>query len=535
MLATKNNLDPGSMRFAIKSVRPEVWLFWILAFSAILRFVTFTGIVGADDVSIAENALRVVEEGPYLPLGHYAARVGLIYPLAAIFAVAGVGEWQMVVIPFAASLLGVFLAYFIASRVLNQRAGLIAAALVAFFPLDVANASVLMPDLVLGVALATSFALALKVPSARQPYVWAVLAGLVWGYAWLIKVEAFFMAFVYAGFLWQQKANWRPIFVIFAGAAVVVFIENFVYWAAGGEFLHRLHAALDQGGGKFVEEFSETSLWVFPKAWFVTFYQFGLHYYGLAFGLIWIALRRTPGTLAIWLWVVVFLLWLQFGGNPFSETYTVKSHLLRYCTMVTVPMAVVIAAFLNDFWLRGNTLFAKFFIAMLIIMGAFFINFNTLSYERELATKRALDIAVERNFFPLYLDRTSEALAAFYLTEDAHKKQLTPLQVHDFRTQETKVLDVTDDQGYLLLNRGFMEYAWNRYRVDQVALDKFDNLEEVATIDNPGNWLAYLQVRMLIKFADMIPVPGLRNKIAETGNGILRDRDVVLLGPAGGQ
>lgn len=512
-----------------QSFRTAVWLWLIILGAVVIRIATFGGILGADDVSIAGDSLRLLDDGPYLPMGHYAARVGLIYPLAAIFGLVGVGEWQFTVINFIASILGVYLAYDIASRLVSPRAGLVAALLIAVFPLDVANATSLLPDLPTGTALAASFALALRVPVSTRPYLWALLAGLVWGYAWLIKVEAFFMAPVFAAFLWQNRNAWRPILLIFIMAAAVVFAENLIYWLAGGKVFHRVYAAMHQGGGKLVEEYSGTSLWTFPKAWFVTFYSFGLHYYAMFFALSWIVIRRTSQLYLIWIWIVVFLLWLQFGGNPFAETYTIKTHLQRYCTMIDVPMAVLIAAALTDIWSLNRRLYASGTLITLVLAGLFFVNFNTLSNEREQATKRALDLAIENDLFPLYLDRTSAAIAEFYLYNHPEKHLLTSLQQHDFRTSKTRLIPLQTIDGYILLNRGFMDFSWKRYRMDEVSLSEaMDKFELIATIDNPGNKLAYAQTRLLSALASVLPGP-LNEKIRGTANNLLMARDAVLL------
>lgn len=507
-----------------------IWLFGILAFAVALRAFAFVGLGGADDSAIADLSLRLLESGPWLPMGHYASRVGLIYPLAGIYAIAGVGEWQTVVMPFLYSLLSIVLAYLIGARLAGNRAGLLAALFLAVFPLDVAAASQLMPDLPQGATMALAFYLALRVGDSDHPVPWAILAGLAWGFSYLIKVEAPLLGLPMLVLLYINRRQWKAMLLLFVVFAGVIAAESLVYWLAGGKVIHRLYAVRQQGGGQFVAEYAATQLWVFPKAWFITVYEFGLHYYFLFAAMLWVLIKRRSRLYVIVIWVVLLLLWLQFGGNPFSEHYAVKSHLNRYCEIVAVPMAVLIGAFVA--WLSFEKARVIYLSAtvMLVGVGLFFVNFNTLSAERQHATKRAIDHARVHDLFPLYMDRTSHALAMIYMYADPRVAQTKSLQEHDFRSQETEIVDVEAKDAYLLLNRGFMQYGWRRYRVDPVDAGKLKDRAIVFQVDNPGNELAYQQARLLGRFADLLPVPFLREKIGNTANELLEPADAILLG-----
>jgi len=502
----------------------------ILILSLILRLWLFTGISGDDDVSIADQALRLLASGPWLPESHYAARVGLYYPQALIYAVFGVGEWQTVVMPLVYSLLGVWLAYALARRLLGSGAGLLAALTLAVFPLDVYNASQLVPDLPMGVTSALAVYLVLRVLDSDRPYPWAVAAGLVWGFSYLIKVEAALLALPLLWIAWANRQHWRPLLVVFMVAGCVVLAESLVYYLAGGTVLHRLYCVTHQGGGKLVSEYSESQLWVFPKAWLITFYQFGLHYYLLFFGVVWALVTRRSVLYPIVLWVAIDLLWLEFGGNPFSAHYSVKSHLLRYCEILAVPMAVIIGAALEQLRSHLSASGHALLVGAVVFVALFFANFNTLSSERQLATKLALDHAAAHGYFPLYTDHTSAAIASIYLHQDPRVTEIHSLQHHDFRTQETSVLPLDQLSGYALLNRGFMDYEWRRYRMTPVSpTQAAAHHQTLYEVDNPGNSLAYLQARWLSAAAGLLPVPFLREKIAGTANELLEPDDAVIL------
>ena len=153
-----------------QSNRITWYLILILLLGLGLRLFAFAGVVGSDDVYVANNAFSLLENGPSFPRDHYSGRIGLIYPLAAIFGVFGVGEWQLVAIPLFLGVLGIGVAFYLGTKFYDRRVGVIAAFLLAIYPLDIALATQLVPDLPLGVTTSVSFALYLRVyPNLAKP------------------------------------------------------------------------------------------------------------------------------------------------------------------------------------------------------------------------------------------------------------------------------------------------------------------------------------------------------------------------------
>lgn len=510
---------------------PWLWLGLIIAFFLFNRLYLFVGIVGSDDVSIAGLALDVLNDGFYLPYDHYSARIGLIYPQALVFALFGVGEWQMAALPMLASMVGLLLAYKMGEHYGDSTTGLLAALLIALFPLDAYFSSQLMPDLPLGTTLALSIYLMLRA-EAKQSAGLAVLAGLVWGWAYLIKVEAFFLVFVVLTLWAMRQLSWRTVFITGASVATVVLAENVAYYIASGEALLRVHLATVQGGGKFAANtaIGAGELWVFPKSWFLTPYYFGLHYYALFGAMLWLLIRRQWVYLALITWVTIYLLWLQFGGNPFREDYKVKTHLERYCNMLNVPMALLIALAVQDIQKRFNAKASLVIALPIFLLPLLFLPFNQLSAERQISTKQLLDVVRKEQLFPLYLDRTSLTLANMYLYDEAQAGKLHTLQEHNFKTRETIVTKAEDIQGYVLINRGFVDYGKGRYDVDTVRpADYQPDFETHTSADNPLPGLSYASAKVLRWGAGFIPLEFFRNKIQNTADALLEGEDAVLM------
>ncbi len=493
-----------------------------------IRFLLYAGVSASDDLSMANIAASITEKGFQLPASLATLRVGLTVPLAAVFATFGVGEWQLATLPLFYSLLGIVLAFAICRRLVGPQAGLLSAAILAVFPLDVEMGTRFFPDLPLGVVLAASFLLALLGRDSKHPMLWYFAAGMVWGYAYLIKVEAVFMGATFLALATVDRNHLRGVIVIIAVFFLVIFAENAFYFISSDKLLYRLKI-INSIEIVVSEDYSGKQLWIFPKAWFLTVYNFGSHYYLLFFALFWTIMTRQKSLSVIVVWIVVYLLWLQFGGNPFKQTYSIKSHLLRYCSMVSVPMAVLIGAFLAHLGAKGWRRTSFCLMGATVATALFFVNLNTLNSERERATTAALHYALRHDLFPLYLDQASFHIVRFKLGGRSQSDRIFQVQSHNFKTGKTELIDLSNKEGYLLINRDSMKYGARRYYMKEINLETLgDKLEIVHVVDNPAPSLAYSQMRLLVFLASFIPNRFLREKITGTGNEILEDGDVVI-------
>jgi len=494
-----------------------------------LRLYFFTGISSADDLSVAGAAFKLMDGGPYLPEGHYDARIGMSYPLAGIFALFGVGDIQMAVIPLLASMAAALLTFLITRKMAGDSAALFAVFAVAIFPLDVFYASQFMPDGLLGVLLAGAMYAAIRAVEAEAHSMrWAALAGLLWGYSYLVKIEAAFLLFPLAVLYLQRRANWAAGFMTAAACALFVVGENLAYYAQSGEVLYRIKAMAGSTQMVTRAEFSGEQLWIFPKAWFLTFYQFSLHYYLLFAGIVWVLVVRQRQLYIVVTWVLVYLLWLQFGANPFAEEFSFKSHLTRYCEMLLVPACILIGAFCN-FLMEWRPKLSAAFTAGWSAVSLFLIAFNFLSAERELASKRMLAELGAEITGTIYMDSGSHSLATFYTRKGQVPYSLDLFQKHDFSTGETQVISPADIEGYIFYNRAFVEFRQNRYFMKGLSVDEIDaHCMREKVVSNPAPAVSYASAQALNFIATYIPVAALSEKISHTTSSLLEGDDVLL-------
>lgn len=494
---------------------PILWL--LLTLALILRINFSAGLSGNDDLAIGFNAIRLLDQGLWLPQGHYEARYGLIIPLAAIFYMFGVGVIQLIAMPMAVSLFGIFLAWRIGAGLFGRAAGLWAAAALAVYPMDVEFAGVFFPDATQGTLMAAAFWLSVAGQHGRQRMLTALAAGFLWAWAYYVKVDSFVMAAVFTlAWLLGYLTFARMLFVGLVALSLVG-VELAVYARLAGDPLH--HIALDRiatnealAAGQDYRNFM-----TYPKAMFLTVYQTGLQYY-LGLGAVLLALiRRERAALLVVGWVMIFHAWLAFGIDPLASPVRLKPQLTRYLMVYAIPLSVLVGWFIAwsyDKISRALTVLAALSAAALALLC---MTFNTLNYQAARASTLAVQEAVRNNWFPLYTEVQSIQVARFLLHGSPHAAQVMPAQEHDFLRGETRFRDVSEPRAWLLINEEYSRRLERRNLVKPIAPERFGMLVvPVLSIDRPLPGISYVALDVLARAADLLPIASLRTKIRDT-------------------
>jgi hypothetical protein len=493
----------------------------VLLVALALRVFFAAGISGNDDLSVANSAVGILDHGIGVPGGHYAARFGLTLPLAAIFAVAGVGVAQLVVFPLLVSLAGVWLAWWLGCRLFDRATGMFAALALAFYPMDVEYAGLFFPDLIQGVALAGAVACAIE-PDGRRGIGSAIAAGALWAYAYYVKIDAAVLLFVLLLAWALGYLRFGRLVLVGIAAFLLVGVELAAYAALTGDPFY--HVALERRAANEVlaagNDYRE--LFTYPKAMFLTVYETGAHFYILLVGIVLaLALRRRPALLLVG-WVAIFLAWLMFGVDPFGGHVRLKPQISRYLLDFAVPMAALVGWTFSTLlralpaWLVGLAGVGAAAVAVV------FMAFNGLSYQPAMATRMALDQAVRQNWFPLYTDVQSMAIAAFMLHDSPHFSELHQLQLHNFLTGVTTFATVAEPRAWLLDNAAYERRLAKRNLVTPIDPAQFGmKPTPVFTVDRPLPAIDYSILAGLVAVSDLAPVPGLRAHIHDTADDLL--------------
>ncbi len=460
----------------------------ILAFALALRLVFAVGISGNDDMSVASAAIKVLDHGLHVPAGHYEARLGLVLPLVGLFAAFGVNVFALLIVPMAASLLGIFLAFKIGQALFDIRVGLIAACVLAVYPMDVEYAGLYFPDLIQGCLMALAFLLLNR--RAHGGMIEAVAAGLVWGFSYYVKEDAVFLGPVLLLAAVLGYVAWPRMILAGLVALGCVGVELVAYGLATGHpFLHAdlVRRANDE---VLAANMDYRDIWTYPKAMFFNPHETGLTFYVALLGLVFAARRPSRPLVMVIGWCAVFYLWLSFGFDPFSMSFRLKPQLSRYLQDFSVPLSILVGWTLAQIWHRAPR-FASFAGAAASLgLALLCFIFNALGYQAPRATRYALHEAVTRDWFPLYTDVQSISIADFVLHDSAHRQDVHPAQTHDFLTGQTSFAAIEAANAFLLINEGFAARLQQRNLVKPIDPSAFGmqatQIAEIGGLQSPG-------------------------------------------------
>jgi len=223
-------------------------LYYILGIAVIVRVFFSFGHVFSDDAYfdyLSYTLFKFDYAKDYIGYPHTPLRINLIALTAISFWFFGTNEFATVVFPMIFSVGNVLLAYFFTRFVTkNETTSLIAALLMAFFPTDVAFATINFSDS--PAAFFINLGLYFLYKSHHEKSIkYSVFAGLSFFLSIQFKVNIFFIGLL-LGLLWlylsykSKSINWYiPVALSFVGLNLV--LEGLIYLKLHGEFLYRFH------------------------------------------------------------------------------------------------------------------------------------------------------------------------------------------------------------------------------------------------------------------------------------------------------
>jgi len=335
------------------SRRDGVLLLAILAVGFGLRMYMFAGYVMTDDVYYVERALELAQGDLTAPQNYWAARLGLVGPMALAFHFLGVAEWTAVLFPFVCSLLSIGVTFVLGRRMASTRAGLLAAALIATFPQEVVFASLAFPATPITLLTGLTFLWFLQ-GEEQDRTAPLVLAGMALGAASLVH-ETALLCFVflvpYACLRRRIAAKW-----LLAGMAFLLVwgLDPLFHGLAGADPLVRYQYAASSLSGDAASPLAPHPLaplavpTLRPFLHLVSQQELGLLFAAalvLGFvGLRGVRLGRHPtAEQAASLWIVALFLWINYGTVS-PAGYQRLWLLPRMLAPLTIPACALVAA-----------------------------------------------------------------------------------------------------------------------------------------------------------------------------------------------
>ena len=331
----------------------------LLLLALILDFLFYTGYYASDDIGYLSGARAVAGEAVYQPdLGN--ARLGVTFPSAFVYWISG-GSIAAVAWFHVGYHLGLVIVTYVLGRLLHgERAGLIAAALVAINPLVYAYAGAVLPDNACSFWLAGSM-IAMVVTQQRAPagegltsrsrarFVGYVIAGALLGLCYTCKETALIMTIPAAVFIMSAGPLRNLVWIqngaaLALGLAIVVALDVVALRVISGDWINRLNLVYD-AGSTFVEDMRKQGTTPFARVRFAVGEVekwMPLSLWLLAAGSVAYAVlrSRSVGLMAFLWWPVVYL---TVGTTSF-DAYLPATIQGRYYGIAIVPAAVMTAA-----------------------------------------------------------------------------------------------------------------------------------------------------------------------------------------------
>jgi hypothetical protein len=336
----------------------------------------FVGLNWSDDIPYTSDAHRVLNGNFYLGKYLPGLRIMMIYPTAFFYSLFGINNFSIALYPLLASLGSIIIIFYLGKTIFNEKIGLLAAFLLAIFPLNIIYGTWLMPDVPIaffcGLAVLL-FIKALKIEKKRfiqldKRKLLLFASGVSIGISYLHKVTGAIILLVLIPYMIYTIIKKRRIdldyLFLFVGLGLVLFLEGVFYYLCNGDFFTRFNTV-----STFYASGLVSDLMLYPAAMFNLNYNwsfnwdnpyvvhYGLFYYFFILSFIYIIIKRSKKALIPMLWFLFLFLYLEFGSMQITS-YVPIHKLPRHLTVLTIPGLLCLSYFLIDFFLKGKKSFS---------------------------------------------------------------------------------------------------------------------------------------------------------------------------------
>lgn len=327
------------------------------------RLMSFVGLIGSDDLTYNRSAYEVVQ-GVFSPqLNHQQTRLGLIFPVALIFRLFGIHEISSVTFPLICAIATFWLLVYAGSRYWGVWGGIVAGVLYTFLPIEILQATQLLPDLPAATCLTGSAILLEQIETnhnqAQHSSFWGMLcAGILFGWAYLIKETSVFFGVFVAGYFSYQMAvrkNFCLSWLWYAiGAALMIGLECGYYYRTTGTPWYRYLSVVS---GHNVSVFSGQMFhgWALVRRLALDQLQmlfqvqhFSFYFVGILAGVVYGVQRwRTPHVGFLLGWFGSLFLLFNFGSTSLTA-YMPLAFFPRFFVALSAPGILILTWYLLE-------------------------------------------------------------------------------------------------------------------------------------------------------------------------------------------
>lgn len=350
-------------------------LIGILLFAATLRIYYFAGI--DFDGSMYTLEAKNILEGIYNPFDlnyhNQGVRYTILIPIALSFKLFGISEWSAILPVFLASIFQIILVYLLGKKMFNVHMGLLAAFLLAIFPLDVNNATILEADLILSFTCLFSF-LCYYRGVQKNTHLFIFFSGIIIGVSIFIKVFAglFLLIIVFADFiLYSQEKRLQRFMYLSLG--IIVGIAPFIIYLTITTGNPLYFYTIEKEVNTFllqsnILDYNEYISRIFLIQTYHEPPMLSIYFILAIIASIYYLYKRKPETsvLLAWLWIPFLIL----------ELIPTLPKVQRYLLFVEIPCIILISYGIIDFYYSSFLYKFKKSIICLLFIGIITICFT---------------------------------------------------------------------------------------------------------------------------------------------------------------
>jgi len=383
----------------------KIYLAVIIISAIIVRLHFFVGFIFSDDsyyTFLAHSFLQGNYPGNYLGYPIFLLRIGQTILLAGAFKLFGINQFALAVFPFIFSILNIILVYSFTKAVTqSDRAALIAAFLMAFFPTDVVFATIGFPDLINTFFIYLGLFLLWKAYENKSKLL-SVFSGICLFVSMQFKENIYFFLILLILF-WiylsykkdkDQSIILIPILIIFFN----FLIEGFIYLLIKNDFFYRLKIFklnysycyydffpytvikyLGTGAGYWTEVLYQIFIINIKSIFLRRFYLF-LPFVAFVSSIISFKEKKNLAV-TFFFWGLLFL-FLGFTAS-FTRYAPLDLHRSWYIYPLIIPVVILSSILIMRFKLKYMYLFiTMYFIFSLVMCRSYDIYFSTENLSR---------------------------------------------------------------------------------------------------------------------------------------------------------
>ena len=324
----------------------SVLLVLVLLLALAFRLATFNGMFGSDDLVYYARA-TLLANGDWTSANYNGAlRYGFNLPAAGFIALFGESPFIANLWPLVCSLIEIGAVYAFTNAVMNRRAALFAALLLATAPLHMAVSTRIHADPVVSMFLTVSFVM-LYFGLQRNRSALLFGAGLSIGGIFWAKELAAVTWFAFLPLLWFFRGRWPRVLPVIAGTVLIMLLHLGLMTVIAGDPLHLVKVVLGALTRNFIDGAQgEDAATYYLHYLFVDLRHVGvLAYLALASLWLtprWLGMQRQPiagfSFVLIW-WIGVIAILSVFPVSFSPLRFTMKQS--NYITLFLAPTAAL--------------------------------------------------------------------------------------------------------------------------------------------------------------------------------------------------